>query len=509
MDVLGSMFEKPIGPLGYDLDHAQVIVSFGVPLCDCWGTPARTARYLGKKFEGKQKLLQIEAYRSRTSEMADRWIPIRPGTDAAFALGMAHVILKEKLSQAKSKDLSEFESIVSTFSPSVVAEVCGVSEDTIVETARVFSMSKPSVAVIDGLTNSREAQAAVMILNLLVGNVGWKGGVAVRREVPTGLADIKNTESINSDMYSIPDHSIRVMLIDESLSGCQLSDTLLQKKLAENGIVVSLSPFVTERPFCAQYVIPTPVFLESLTDLSSPHDSESSSMSISFPLVPSPTGVVDPIYFIQRLASAAGVVNIESGTMEELVKRRAGVLYGEKRGTVFNASTGQLSGVRNLLSTDDMWNALITGGCWIDSAEIVKSFPAFRLSAFLSKVDINKLQSGKNQLVLVPFIEKTVYSNSEISPLMSKVGQESGLRPFGCRAYLNPTTAEVIGIHEGCRIVLQTNKGSMEAEARYDASIMPGIVGVSNTTHPQNFIALCEMNDNAAICPTPVKIQKV
>jgi hypothetical protein len=38
---------------------------------------------------------------------------------------------------------------------------------------------------------------------------------------------------------------------------------------------------------------------------------------------------------------------------------------------------------------------------------------------------------------------------------------------------------------------------------------MPGIVGVSNTTHPQNFIALCEMNDNAAICPTPVKIQKV
>ena len=509
LDLLASMFEKRIGQLGYDLDNAQTIVSFGAPLFDGSGTPARTARYLEKKSEGKQNIIQIEPFQSRTAGMADHWIPVQPGTDAVFALGMANVILKEKLFSARLKDISEFETIVSTFSPAAAAEVCGVSQEAIKETARVFSASKASVAVIDGLASSRDAQAAVMILNFLVGSIGRKGGVAARREVPAGIADMKNAASINSDIYSIPDHSIRVMLIDESLSGCQLSDAIIQKKLAENGIIVSLSPFVTERRFCTQYVIPTPVFLESLTELSSSYDSESSSISISSPLVPMPANVVDPVKFIQRLASAAGVANIESGTMEELLKKRIGVIYGVKRGNVFNASNGQMSDARNLLSADDLWNALIAGGCWIDSAESMKSLPAFRTGAFLSLIDINKLHSRKNQLTLVPFIDKTVYSNSEISPLMSKVGQESGLRHFGCRTYLNPKTADMFGISEGCRVLLRTNNGSIQAEARLDASIMPGIVGVSNTVNPQNIFALCDTNEDAAIFPTPVKIQKV
>ena len=90
------------------------------------------------------------------------------------------------------KDREEFETFVVSFPPSLVAEVCGVSEENVKETARVFSASKSSVAVIDGLTNSRDAQAAVMILNLLVGSVGRNGGVAVRREVPTSVAKVKN-----------------------------------------------------------------------------------------------------------------------------------------------------------------------------------------------------------------------------------------------------------------------------------------------------------------------------
>ena len=299
------------------------------------------------------------------------------------------------------------------------------------------------------------------------------------------------------------------MIIDESLAGCQLPDALIQKKFADDGVIVSLSPFITERSFCTQYVIPTPVFLESLTELSNSFDRESSSMSISFPLVPKPTGVIDPVQFIQQLASVAGVANIESGTMEELLKKRIEAIFSEKRGSVFNASNGQISEVRNLLSTDDLWNTLMSGGCWIDLAQSLKSFPAFRLPTFLSMMDINKLKSGKNQLTLIPFVEKAVYGSSEVSPLMSKVGQESGLRHFGCRAYLNSTTADGLSIVEGCRILLQTNNGSMQAEAHLDDSLMPGIVGISNTMDLQSLVALCEMNDDASICPTPVKIQKV
>jgi anaerobic selenocysteine-containing dehydrogenase len=509
LDLLASMVGKPKRQFAYDLDHAQTILSFGVPLCDSWGAPERTARYLEKKSEAKQNIIQVETYQSRTAGMADRWIPLLPGTDAVFALGVAHVILNEKLFNAQLKDLPEIKTYVSSFSPSTVAEICGVSEEAVMDTARVFAARLPSVAVIDGLINSRYAETAVMVLNLLVGSVGRKGGIIVQREVPTGFTEVRNADSIHSDLYSIPDHSIRVMIIDESLSGCQLSDTLMQKKLADNGVIVSLSPFVTERSFSSQYIIPTPVFLESLTDLPSSYDREVSSMSISSPLVPAPTGVVDPIQFIQRLAETAGIRNIESGTMEELLKKRLGALYNEKRGSVFNPSNGQIIDVKSLLAPEDLWNALIAGGCWMDAAESMKSVPAFHLTTFLKTIDINKLKSQNNPLMLVPFIERTAYSSSEISPLMSKVGQESGLRPYACQAYLNPKTAGGYSIPDGCRILLQTTHGSMQAEAYVDDSLMPGIVRVSNTMNPQSLIALCELNDDGSICPTTVKIQKV
>jgi menaquinone reductase, molybdopterin-binding-like subunit len=508
LDLLASMFEKPFGQFSYDLDNAKTILSFGVSLLDSWGTPARTARYLEKKSKVKQHIIQVETFQSRTAGMVDQWIPIRPGTNAVFALGLANVILKEKLFCAKSKDIAEYETIISTFSPSVTAEVCGVSQETVKETARAFALKKPSIALIDGFTNSSEAQAAVMALNLLIGSVGQKGGVTIRREIPSAVCKPKTTMSADFSINSIPDHSIRVMLIDESLSGCQLSDALLQKKLAEKGIIVSLSPFITERSFCTQYVIPTPVFLESMTELSSPYDSSVSSISISAPLVPVPAGVIDPIKFIQRLAITAGIANIESGTTEELLKKRVAAIYKEKRGILFNALHGQTGEVKSLSSPDDLWNALIAGGCWMDSAETIKSLPAFRLTAFLSAIDINKLKSVKNQLVLVPFVERMVYGSTEISPLMSKVGQESGLRHFGCRAYLSPKTGAEFGIVNNCRVLLHTKSGTMQAEVNLDASIMPDIVAVSDIMNQKNISSLCEIDNNSSIQPTPVKIQK-
>jgi menaquinone reductase, molybdopterin-binding-like subunit len=509
LDLITSMFDNPAGSFGYDLDHAKTIVSFGVPLFDGWGTPARTLTYLDTTPESKQFLIHIEPFQSRTAGMANQWIPIRPGTEAVFALGMASVILGENLFREKPKNSTELERIISSFSLPVVADVCGVSEQSVKDAARTFSANAPSVAVIDGFASSQEAQAAVMILNYLAGSIGRKGGIVLHRDVPSGLKEVKKEAIVHSRLSSIPDHSIRVMVIDESLSGCRLPDALLQKKLTDHGIIVSISPFVTERSFCTQYVIPSPVFLESLTDLSGSYDGEASTMSISPQLVSEPPGVMNPIQFVQRLVSIAGISNVESGTMEELLKKRITAIYDGKRGMVFNAFNDLTKEVRNLSSADDLWNALIAGGCWMDSAENMKSLPVFHPSAQISTIDMNQLKAGKGQLLLVPYAERTIYDSSEISPLLSKVGQESELRHFGCRAYLNPKTASDLGISEKNRLLVQTLHGSIQAEARMDTAVMPGIIGVCSSMNPQNVFELCDKNGNASPCPTPVKIQKV
>ena len=46
------------------------------------------------------KLVVIDPYRTRTAACADWYLPINPGTDAALALGMMHVIINEGLHDA-------------------------------------------------------------------------------------------------------------------------------------------------------------------------------------------------------------------------------------------------------------------------------------------------------------------------------------------------------------------------------------------------------------------------
>jgi anaerobic selenocysteine-containing dehydrogenase len=303
------------------------------------------------------------------------------------------------------------------------------------------------------------------------------------------------------------------MLIDESLSSCHVPDALLQKKLIPGkGIIVSLSPFVTERPFCTQYVFPSPVFLESMAEGTNAVDLPMAALSVSAPLVPAPLGLLDPVEFVQRIAQSAGIKNIESGSTEDLLKKRIAAIHKEGRGSVFHAATGQTQDVKTLPSPEDLWNALISGGCWMDVPAVLKSLPAVSLTRSLSASTINTWKSiAADQLVLVPMIDRSAYGAASVSPIMSKVGQESGLRPYGSVASLNPKTGASFGVLESEQVSLQTKNGSLQVRARFDASIMRGVV-VLSATEPdsqRNVLALCDMNEDATLRPTPVKIQKV
>jgi len=94
----------PVAGLGYDLENAQTIVSFGAPLLDGWGTPGRFARLWAERAAGstdpRLRLIQVEASLSRTAARAWQWVPVHPGSEAALAAGLARVLLEERLVRA-------------------------------------------------------------------------------------------------------------------------------------------------------------------------------------------------------------------------------------------------------------------------------------------------------------------------------------------------------------------------------------------------------------------------
>jgi anaerobic selenocysteine-containing dehydrogenase len=127
------------------------------------------------------KLVVIDPYRTRTADCADWYLPINPGTDAALALGMMHVIIGENLYDADyvSKYTLGFEQLrekAKEYSPERVATWTGIAAEDIRKLAREYATVRPSVIRLNyGVQRSEGggmATRAVVMLPCIIG--AWK-----------------------------------------------------------------------------------------------------------------------------------------------------------------------------------------------------------------------------------------------------------------------------------------------------------------------------------------------
>jgi molybdopterin guanine dinucleotide-containing S/N-oxide reductase-like protein len=127
------------------------------------------------------KLVVIDPYRTRTAACADWYLPINPGTDAALALGMMHVIIGENLHDADyvAKYTLGFEQLrekVKEYPPERVAQWTGIAADDIRKLAREYATVRPSVIRLNyGVQRSEHggmATRAIVMLPCVIGS--WK-----------------------------------------------------------------------------------------------------------------------------------------------------------------------------------------------------------------------------------------------------------------------------------------------------------------------------------------------
>jgi anaerobic selenocysteine-containing dehydrogenase len=131
------------------------------------------------------KVVVIDPVKTRTARRADWHIPIRPGTDAALALGMIHVIVNEDLVDHDYVDkytlgFDELTQRASGYPPEKVAAITGVPASDIRQLAREYATTQPSVIRI-GVAIERHAGGgqtvrAVTCLPALVGAWRHAGG---------------------------------------------------------------------------------------------------------------------------------------------------------------------------------------------------------------------------------------------------------------------------------------------------------------------------------------------
>jgi anaerobic selenocysteine-containing dehydrogenase/Fe-S-cluster-containing dehydrogenase component len=162
----------------YDLAAARYVLSFGADFLETWLSPVEQARQFAEGHsyhDGEMgRYVHVEPRMSMSGMNADEWIAPVPGTEGLLALGIAHVIVRDRLADLPS-DISRVQSLLGEHDPATVSNAAGVPAETVERLAREFTASV-SVALA-GAVGAQHAEAhataaAVNILNYVAGNVG-------------------------------------------------------------------------------------------------------------------------------------------------------------------------------------------------------------------------------------------------------------------------------------------------------------------------------------------------
>ena len=162
-----------------DVEQAELIVLWGAnPATD---SPPLTHHQILKARERGAEVVAIDPRRAGTAKETEaEWVPVRPGTDGALALGMIQVLIEEELYDEKfvrewTVGFPELTRYAQHFRPETVQEITGVPADTIRRLARAIAGSRGVVPVMyTGLEYSDsgvQAIRAVFILWALAGQL--------------------------------------------------------------------------------------------------------------------------------------------------------------------------------------------------------------------------------------------------------------------------------------------------------------------------------------------------
>ena len=167
-----------------DIENAKLIVIWGKnPAAHC--PPDDFLRIQAAHRRGA-KIIVIDPRKTALARLPGaRWIPIRPGTDGALALGLCNILIEEELFDEKfardwTTGFDEFSAYVQHFRPDYVEAVTGVPADVISSLAREIAGADGAAPVMySGLEyngNGVQTVRAVHTLWALAGQLDVPGG---------------------------------------------------------------------------------------------------------------------------------------------------------------------------------------------------------------------------------------------------------------------------------------------------------------------------------------------
>ncbi|HNR11947.1 MAG TPA: molybdopterin-dependent oxidoreductase [Thermodesulfobacteriota bacterium] len=186
----GSALSPDWGP------NARLVVLFGAHLQESV-LPAWQGLKEGKKHG--LKLIVVDPMKNAEADLADIWLPVRPGTDVMLMLSWIKIIIDEKLYDQDFVNnwcygFDKLAEAVKNHSHDEAARITGISKDLIFSSGQMCAHA-PATIFSWGLgidrqgVNAQQASRARVILQAITGNLDRKGGQFVGKDSKAIITD--------------------------------------------------------------------------------------------------------------------------------------------------------------------------------------------------------------------------------------------------------------------------------------------------------------------------------
>jgi len=172
-------------PAAYeDLEQADCFFLIGTNTAACH--PILFKRIRKRKLAAADPVTVIVAdpRMTETADLADLYLPLRPGTDIALLHGMLHVLwrdgaLDQAFIAAHTSDWEALRVVIERWTPERAGAVTGLSRDRIAAAARTFGRARGALSLWSmGVNQSHvgtDKNAAIINLHLATGQIGRPG----------------------------------------------------------------------------------------------------------------------------------------------------------------------------------------------------------------------------------------------------------------------------------------------------------------------------------------------
>jgi formate dehydrogenase major subunit len=166
-----------------DMRHAKSLIFIGSNAPEAH--PISMQHILHAKEKNNAPIIVVDPRRTKLAAKASDFVRVRPGTDAAFMMGLVHVIVKngwedKEFIRTRVAGYEEMVAVAETYTPEEVENITGIPAEQTIHVAKTLANNRPTSLTwcMGGTQHSigSSITRSFCILQLVLGNMGKSGG---------------------------------------------------------------------------------------------------------------------------------------------------------------------------------------------------------------------------------------------------------------------------------------------------------------------------------------------